>query len=300
MNKTKYDFINLNIVKDLQNLCYRIKPYKNNYLLDLDLNLIPDYFYKINPKKNKLINDFTNKNNLLKVYDVNRKLSKVMSKISNKIQKNEYQNVAKLDEYFFKNICKENIFPSVLGYENFPKSSCISVNNIVCHGIPYEYKLQSGDIVKVDICGYNGYHSDMANTFLIGKVSGEHKSLVKTTKDSLDNAISICKPGNLYSNIGKIIEKTTKDNGFTVIKGYRGHHIGNKIHLKPYISNIYEKTNEIMKVGDLFCIEPLLTIDNGDTYIDKDNNSVLTKDNKYSAHFERCILITESGHEILN
>jgi methionyl aminopeptidase len=236
-----------------------------------------------------------------KIYDVNHKLAQVMSSISKNIIK-EGVNIADIDSYFFETLVKEkNLYPSILGFEDFPKASCISVNNVICHGVPYSHVLKSGDIVTVDVCAYNGYHSDMADTFAIGKISGQHKSLIKTTKMCLDEAISICKPGIPYNKIGEIVEKISNENGFEVVKGFRGHGIGKRLHMKPYIPNYATNKNiGVMKEGDTFCIEPLLAIDSGAHFVGQDGFSVLTKNGKYSAHFERCIMITNAGHEVLN
>lgn len=295
---TKYDFINNIIIEKLQLLNYEINPYKQNYLLKNKSIYYPDYFSKNEINKKIITIKQLSSNDMVKIYEVNKSLANIMILLKKEIY--EGVDVAYLDNLFFKNICKANLFPSILGYYNFPKASCISVNNTVCHGVPYKYKLQSGDILTLDICAYNGFHSDMAETFMIGKVSGQHQKLINTTRDCINNALSICKPGVPYSNIGLIVHKTAIDNGFSVIEKYGGHGIGKELHMKPFIPNIYIKSDKIMKEGDIFTIEPLISIDNNTTFIANDGFSILTKNKKYAAHFERVVLITYSGHEILN
>lgn len=305
MNNTIYNYIDTDIINKLYLLNYDIKSYKINYL-EKNKNIIyPDYFIAKNLfPRTKTIKKISS-TDMIKIYEVNRMLSDIVYSFKKEIY--EGVNITYLDNLFFKKICNKNLFPSVLGLGNYPKSSCISVNNIVCHGLPYKYKLKSGDLVTLDVCAYNTYHSDMAETYMIGSVTGEHKKMVNTTKECMYNAISICKPGANYYDIGSIIEKTAKDNGFCVIEKYGGHGIGKELHMKPFISNekvkVKVNTNEkvkVMKEGDIFTIEPLITIDNGSTFIDKDGFSIITNNNKYSAHYERVILITHSGYEILN
>ena len=113
-------------------------------------------------------------------------------------------------------------------------------------------------------------------------------------------AIEVCKPGMKYSCIGNIVTKIAKENGFYVVDKYGGHTIGSSLHMKPFISNHPNKSTEIMKEGDLFVIEPLLAIGSGKNFVSSDGFSVLTRNGKYAAHFERCILITNSGHVVLN
>lgn len=297
---TNYDYINKNIINKLKLLDYNINSYKINYLEKNTNIYYPDYFIKNNffPKL-KTIKKLS-ASNMIKIYEVNRALSDILFSFKKEIY--EGVDVAYLDNLFFKKTCDANLFPSVLGYGNYPKASCISINNTVCHGVPYKYKLKKGDILTLDVCAYNKYHSDMAETYMIGSVSGEHKKMVNTTKDCIDKAISICKPGANYSDIGSIVEKIAKDNGFCVIEKYGGHGIGTELHMNPFISNIKSniKSNIFMKEGDIFTIEPLITIGSGTTFIDKDGFSICTSNNKYSAHYERVILITHSGYEVLN
>jgi methionyl aminopeptidase len=286
-----------------------INKYKQNYLTKLPLKTIPSYFQidenkglNFHPYQNNMINVLKSKKDLLKIYDLNQKMSTIMSNIGSLM--NEGIDISSIDEYLYKNICTVGLFPSMFGLDNFPKSSSISVNDIICHSVPYHYKLKEGDVVSVDVCGYNGFHTDMASTYCIGKCKGKDLKLVSTTKDALYNAISICKEGAYYSDIGKIVEKIAIDNGYNVIKRFRGHGIGKKLHMKPFIPNYNDilsaNKNERMKIGHMFAIEPLLCVGTGKTHLLEDKFGYVMDDGSNSAHFERVVLITESGCQILN
>ena len=279
----------------------RIYGYKKNYLMDLQSKTIPDYF-QFNGNKNTNINNIIKKltkKDLLKIYDVNNKMKNIMNKVEKLMIPG--MNISDIDEYLYKNICNNKIFPSMFGYEDFPKSCSVSVNNIICHSIPYNYKLKEGDIATVDVCAFNGFHTDMAHTYCIGdKILGKDIRLVKTTKDCLYGGISVCRPGAFYNDIGKIVEKIAVENGFQVIKLFRGHGIGKKLHMKPFIPNYNDKNQDIMCIGDMFAIEPLLCSGNGKTMLLDDGFGYITIDGSNSAHFERVVLITENGYEILN
>lgn len=177
---------------------------------------------------------------------------------------------------------------------------------MICHCIPYNYILEEGDVITVDVCGYNGFHTDIANTYIVpGTNQNKHKKLVTTNWECLQKAIDICKPGQLYSNIGKLVEKHATENGFKVLTSFNGHGIGKQLHMKPTVFNykrsqIHYLDNIEMKVGDMFTIEPLLTEGENSFSILPDNTSVITKDGKISSHFERTILITDNGHLVLN
>jgi methionyl aminopeptidase len=287
----------------------RINKYKYNYLDKLSLKTIPSYFHidenkglNFHPYQNNMINVIRTKKELVKIYDVNKKMSTIMSSIDSLMH--EGIDISTIDEYLYKNICSAGLFPSMFGLDNFPKSSSISVNDIICHSVPYHYNLKGGDIVSVDVCGYNGFHTDMASTYCIGKCKGVDLKLVSTTKDALYNALHVCKEGAYYSDIGKIVEKTATENGFHVIKQFRGHGIGKNLHMKPFIPNYHDillaNKNERMKIGHMFAIEPLLCVGKGKPKLLEDRFGYVMDDGSNSAHFERVVLITENGYEILN
>ncbi|KAJ1977058.1 Methionine aminopeptidase 1 [Dimargaris cristalligena] len=153
-----------------------------------------------------------------------------------------------------------NAYPSPLNYYEFPKSHCTSVNEVICHGIPDKRPLQDGDIVNIDISIYlNGFHSDMNKTYFVGNVDEKSRKLVNTTRECLDLAIKLVKPGALYRDLGTVIEKHAKSRGFSVVKTYCGHGINRLFHATPNVPH-YAKNKAIgvMKPGHVFTIEPMI------------------------------------------
>ena len=197
-------------------------------------------------------------------------------------------------------ISKEG-YPSPLNYYNFPKSCCVSVNEVICHGIPDMRPLEEGDIVNVDISVYfRGMHSDLNETFFVGKVDKDSKRLVEGAYLSLMEAIKMCKPGVMYRELGSVIQRVASLHQLTVVKTYCGHGVGEMFHCNPNVAHYYpNKCVGVMKPGHCFTIEPMLNLG---TFKDKtwpDRWTSVTCDGKRSAQFEHTLLVTESGVEIL-
>ncbi len=206
----------------------------------------------------------------------------------------------KLNDIAHKFIIKNNAAPSFLNYNDFPKSICISINEEVVHGIPGSRKLKKGDIVSVDIgINYKGYHSDSARTHIVGETSKVREALVINTEKALYKGLEVVKEGINLSDIGKTIEEYAKSKGLSVIRELVGHGIGTHLHEKPDIPNYYEDSNIILKEGMTLAIEPMLNLGKRYIYIEDDNWTIKTEDNKPSAHFEHTILVTKDGYEIL-
>ena len=192
--------------------------------------------------------------------------------------------------------------PSFKGYNGFPASLCISINDVVVHGIPSRQVLQEGDIVSVD-CGVykNGYHGDYAYTFAVGEISEEKKLLVERTKKSLYKGINEAKKGNHIGDISHAIQSYVESFGYGVVRELVGHGIGKKMHEKPDIPNYGKKgKGELIVPGMVFCIEPMINLGTPRVSMDADNWTIRTLDRKPSAHFEHQIAITEEGTEILS
>lgn len=192
-------------------------------------------------------------------------------------------------------------YPSPLNYNNFPKSYCISVNEVVCHGIPDSRPVQDGDIVNLDISVYkDGYHADLNETFLVGNVDAEGVRLVKNAFDCLAAAMEMVKPGTMFREFGREISAVAAAEGFSVVKSFCGHGIGSLFHCTPTIPHYARnKAVGIVKPGQVFTIEPMI---NAGTWRDKiwpDGWTDVTADGKRSAQFEHTILVTETGYEIL-
>ncbi|MDP2890565.1 MAG: type I methionyl aminopeptidase [Bacteroidota bacterium] len=200
-------------------------------------------------------------------------------------------------------IRENGAIPATLGYGGFPKSCCVSINEVVCHGIPSdETILKNGDILNVDVTTIlNGYYGDTSRMFTIGEVSEVALDLIEVTKHSLYLGIQQVKPGNNFGNIGFAISKYVKSKGFSVVYEYCGHGVGIEFHEEPQIDHTSRRnTGPIMKPGMTFTIEPMINQGRPGTVVDKvDKWTARTVDKKLSAQFEHTILITETGYEVL-
>ncbi|KAK9245401.1 peptidase M24, structural domain-containing protein [Lipomyces tetrasporus] len=195
-------------------------------------------------------------------------------------------------------------YPSPLNYYHFPKSVCISVNEIICHGIPDQRKLEDGDIVNLDISiYYKGLHADLNETYYVGDkalADADSIRLVETTRECLEKAIAIVKPGMLFREIGNVIEKHATANGCSVIRTYCGHGINKLFHCAPNIPHYAKnKTPGVAKPGMTFTIEPMLALGSWKDKTWPDNWTSATVDGKRSAQFEHMLLVTETGVEVL-
>ncbi|MGQ9846089.1 MAG: type I methionyl aminopeptidase [Bacteroidales bacterium] len=191
--------------------------------------------------------------------------------------------------------------PSFKGYQGFPATLCISVNNQVVHGIPSDYTLKSGDIVSVDGgVFYKGYHSDMAYTFIVEDVHPDVKKLVEITKESLYKGIEQARPGKRIGDIGNAIQTYVEKNGFSVVRELVGHGIGKSLHEEPQIPNYGKAGKGIeLKKGMTLAIEPMINMGKKDVYMLNDGWTIVTKDLLPSAHFEHTVAILEKKTEIL-
>ncbi|PKI70407.1 hypothetical protein CRG98_009182 [Punica granatum] len=192
-------------------------------------------------------------------------------------------------------------YPSPLNYHFFPKSCCTSVNEVICHGIPDARKLEDGDIVNVDVTVYyNGVHGDLNETYFVGNVDETSKQLVQCTYECLEKAIAIVKPGVRFREIGEVINRHASMSGFSVVKSYCGHGIGELFHCAPNIPHYgRNKAVGVMKAGQTFTIEPMI---NAGVWRDRmwpDGWTAVTTDGKHSAQFEHTLLVTEKGVEVL-
>ena len=189
-------------------------------------------------------------------------------------------------------------------YGPFPKSCCISVNEVICHGIPSNYVLRAGDIVNVDLTTIvDGWHGDQSETFLIGDVTPEVVAVVQCAFDSLHLAIAALAPGCAVSVIGEtIVAFVKKQHGFGVVDKYVGHGIGTKFHQLPNIPHVPTRASrsELLLPGMCFTIEPMINQGTPHSVFDeRDGWTVRTRDGRVSAQFEHTVLMTETGPEIL-
>ncbi|UIJ66241.1 type I methionyl aminopeptidase [Bacillus cereus] len=206
-----------------------------------------------------------------------------------------------LDQIAEKTIQKYGATPSFKGYNGFPGSICASVNEELVHGIPGKRKLKEGDIISIDISAkYNGYHGDSAWTYPVGNISESVQKLLDVTEKSLYLGLEQVKPGERLSNISHAVQTHAEENGFSIVREYVGHGIGQDLHEDPQIPH-YGPPNRgpRLKPGMVICVEPM--VNQGRRYVKtlSDDWTVVTVDGKWCAHFEHTIALTEAGYEIL-
>ncbi len=190
-----------------------------------------------------------------------------------------------------------------LGYNGFPKYSCVSINEEVCHGIPSDdIVLEEGDIVNVDVTTiYNGYFADASRMFIIGKTTPAREKLVRVAKECLEIGMKVAKPYCFVGDIGNAIQSHAHDNGYTVVRDLCGHGVGLKFHEDPEVTHYGRKgTGMLLVPGMVFTIEPMINEGGYKVFIDEDNGwTVVTEDEKDSAQWEHTFVMTENGVEIL-
>ncbi len=206
-----------------------------------------------------------------------------------------------IDEKAEEYILSHNAKPNFKNYNGFPATLCISVNYQVVHGIPSNYELKDGDIVSVDGgLVLNGYHADMAYTFMIGNVHPNVKKLVEVTKTALYKGIDYAKNGMRIGDIGYAIQTFAESNGFSVVRELVGHGIGKKLHEEPQVPN-YGKSGRgvVLKEGMTIAIEPMINLGKKEVLQEKDGWTIVTRDYLPSAHFEHTVAILNQGPQIL-
>ncbi len=198
-------------------------------------------------------------------------------------------------------ILSQDAKPSFLRYNGFPASSCISVNQVVIHGIPDGYTLQDGDIVSVDVGAfYKGFHGDCAATFPCGTVSAEAERLIQVTRQSFFEGIRFAKSGHRVSDISHAIQTYVESNGFSVVRSFVGHGVGAQLHEEPEVPNFGSPgRGPRLLPGMTLAIEPMVNAGVYDVKVLKDGWTTVTADGKLSAHYENTVLITDGEPEIL-
>ena len=192
--------------------------------------------------------------------------------------------------------------PAFKGYNGFPATLCISVNDVVVHGFPGDEILKEGDIVSVD-CGtfMNGFYGDSAYTFAVGEVSDEKRLLMERTKESLYLGIKVAKAGNRIGNFGYEVQTYVESFGYGVVRDLVGHGIGTNLHESPEVPNYGRRGDGIMlKPGLVICIEPMINMGTRNVTQDRDGWTIRTADRRPSAHYEHQIAITNKEPLILS
>lgn len=202
-------------------------------------------------------------------------------------------------------ICQTGAKPAFKGLYGFPNAACISVNEVVIHGIPSPYQLKEGDIVSVDLgTNLHGYFGDSARTYGVGNISDLDATLIACSKDALYYAIDFIKLGMHFKEVCFAIENFILERGFVPLKGFCGHGIGKRPHEEPEIPNYLEGTNPKagpkIKNGMVFCIEPMICQKDGTPVIAKDHWTVTSQDGLRTSHYEHCLAMVNGKVEILS
>ena len=198
-------------------------------------------------------------------------------------------------------IVSQGAKPSFLHYQGYPGSACISVNEVVIHGIPGKRVLREGDIVSVDVGAfYQGFHGDCAATFACGNISPEAQRLIDVTKQSFFEGIRFARQGYRVSDISHAVQTYVEANGFSVVRAFVGHGVGEHLHEEPSVPNYGAPGKGPRLVKNMtIAVEPMVNMGSYDVRVLKDGWTTVTADGKLAAHYENSILITDGEAEIL-
>ena len=224
--------------------------------------------------------------------------SKTLDMLTNEIKEGISTN--KIDKLGFEFIRDHGGYSAPLYYRGFEKSLCTSLNHVICHGIPGERILEEGDIVNVDVTTIvDGYYGDTSRMYSIGKISVKAQNLIDATYESLMRSIKILKPGVKLGDIGNEIQTYVEAKGFSVVRDFCGHGIGDKFHEPPNILHYGKKnTGTELKPGMTFTIEPMINSGKFEVKILEDGWTAVSKDKSLSAQFEHTVGIKDNGYEI--
>src|SRR3989339_336265 len=209
-----------------------------------------------------------------------------------------------IDQWIATYLKNNQLVSQTKGYMGYQHVCCISVNQVVVHGVPsHQIILKKGDLVKVDVCAaWKGYCADMARAYLVEvtEPSAEMKRFVETAKQALQAGIDQAFEGNRLFDISYAIQQVTEQQGYGIVRDFAGHGIGKKMHEEPDVPNFGKKgTGMILRAGMTFAIEPMITMGHYDVFVMKDGWTVQTKDQSLAMHVEDTILITQNGPEVL-
>jgi methionyl aminopeptidase len=230
----------------------------------------------------------------------NRIVAEVLSKLREKVKPGV--RTKELDKFAEEIAEKRGAKPAFKGYRGYPHSLCISINEVVVHGMPSERVLEEGDIISLDfgVC-YQGFCGDSAITLPVGKVTEKASRLMQVTEQSLYAGIEQAKKGNRLGDISAAVQTIVEDAGYSVVRDFVGHGIGKNLHEEPQIPNFGQKGRGIeLKRGMILAIEPMVNEGKYKVHVLPDGWTVVTKDGSLSAHFEHSIAITDNGPDILS
>ena len=208
-----------------------------------------------------------------------------------------------LDEIVRKEFGKRKVIPVFLGYQGYPATVCVSVNDEIVHGIPGDREIADGDIVSIDLgCVYKGFVADAAVTVGVGNVSPEAGRLIGVTREALNRGIDAARAEARLGQIGAAIQTYVEGEGFSVVREYVGHGVGRQMHEDPQVPNYVvgdAETGPVLKQGMVIAIEPMVNAGDWRTKRDPDNWTVRTLDGSLSAHFEHTLAVRDGAAEVL-
>lgn len=199
-------------------------------------------------------------------------------------------------------------YPAPLGYMGFPKSCCVSVNDVICHGIPDVKALESGDIVSIDISLYDasGYFGDSCRTWIVGgeeAIDEAGRDLVTRSREIMMDAIDVCGPGVPFERVGDVIETKCETYGYESVRKFCGHSIGRSLHMTPLVLHYRDGygfgSSPIMEPGMTFTVEPMICEGSEENETLSDGWTIVTADGRRASQFEHIVLITDDGYDIL-
>ncbi|MBP6869560.1 type I methionyl aminopeptidase [Candidatus Babeliales bacterium] len=231
---------------------------------------------------------------------------RLLAEIFEKVQEIIQPGVTTLmiDQWIAKQLKSQDLVSQSKGYMGYQHVSCISVNQVVVHGVPSsQVVLQQGDLVKVDVCAaWKGYCADMARAYLVdvAKPTAEMERFIQTAQKSLDAGISQAVEGNRLFDISYAVQQVAEQQGYGIVRDFAGHGIGKNMHEEPDVPNFGKKgTGMILRAGMTFAVEPMITMGSYDVFVMKDGWTVQTTDQSLAMHVEDTILVTQNGPEIL-
>lgn len=205
-----------------------------------------------------------------------------------------------LDQACQDEILKHNAIPACKGYNGYPNSTCISLNHVVCHGIPSAQKIRNGDILNIDVTVIvDGFYGDSSRMYVVGKASPKALELIDAARSALMLAIDLVKPGARLGDVGSAIQNYVEARKFSVVRDYCGHGIGRVFHDEPAVLHFGKPgTGLKLKPGHVFTIEPMINVGGHETRLLADGWTAVTRDHSLSAQFEHTVGVTEDGCEI--
>lgn len=206
-----------------------------------------------------------------------------------------------INTYVHEQTIKAGAVPAPLNYRGYPKSVCVSINEVICHGIPGDRVLEDGDIVNIDITPIlNGYYADANKTFFVGTPGRDARNIVAVAAESLRLGIEQVKPGATLGDIGHAIQKYAEGQGCSVVREFVGHGVGLDFHEQPQVLHFGRPGTGVTLVpGMVFTIEPMVNLGKKELHVLGDRWTAVTNDGSLSAQFEQTILVTDDGYESL-